>query len=392
MNYRHVATLSLGHLVVDLNQGAIPAMLPFLIAAHDLSYAAAAGIVFAANASSTIVQPLFGHAADRISKPWLLPLGLILGALGLALTGIVPSYHLIIFLALLSGIGIAAYHPEAARLINLSAGTQKATAMSFFGVGGTLGFALGPLLITTLLLNWGLNGTLGLAVPAIVMALIVVTQLPGLSTITGTKTGHNSGFVGDLGPDAWGPFVRLTLIVIVRSIIFYGLNTFIPLYWIKVLDESAAAGAIALTTLASAGVVGNLVGGRLADRFGHIKAILVGSCILIPLLPTLLWVSNALVATFLLVPIGLALFAVYSPTIVMGQKYLPNRIGFSSGITLGLAVAIGGVATPFLGMIADHYGIWTALAGLTILPVLAAALTLTLPDHNPVPSSPGRTT
>ena len=78
MNYRIVSLLSLGHLITDINQGAVPVLLPFLIAAHDLSYTAAAGIVFAVNVSSTIVQPLFGHAADRFSKPWLMPLGIIL--------------------------------------------------------------------------------------------------------------------------------------------------------------------------------------------------------------------------------------------------------------------------------------------------------------------------
>jgi FSR family fosmidomycin resistance protein-like MFS transporter len=93
MKYRHVGLLSVGHLATDINQGALPAMLPFFIAAYDLSYAAAAGIVFAANMTSSIVQPLFGHAADRFSKPWLLPIGLVLAGMGLALTGIFQGYR-----------------------------------------------------------------------------------------------------------------------------------------------------------------------------------------------------------------------------------------------------------------------------------------------------------
>ena len=109
MKYRHIGLLSIGHLVTDINQGALPAMLPFFIAAYDLSYAAAAGIVFAANMTSSIVQPLFGHAADRFSKPWLLPAGMMLAGAGLGLSGMFQNYQWILFLAIVSGVGIAAY-------------------------------------------------------------------------------------------------------------------------------------------------------------------------------------------------------------------------------------------------------------------------------------------
>ena len=157
MKHRQIGILSIGHLVTDINQGALPALLPFFIAAHDLSYAAAAGIVFAANMTSSIVQPLFGLSADRFSKPWLLSAGLMLAGMGLALSGLVKDYHWIMFLAIISGIGIAAYHPEAARLVAFAAGARKGTAMSLFGVGGTIGFAIGPIIATAALLQWGLK-------------------------------------------------------------------------------------------------------------------------------------------------------------------------------------------------------------------------------------------
>ena len=60
MNYRYLSLLTAGHLVTDVNQGALPALLPFLISEHKLSYGAAAGLVFAANMTSSVAQPLFG--------------------------------------------------------------------------------------------------------------------------------------------------------------------------------------------------------------------------------------------------------------------------------------------------------------------------------------------
>ena len=385
MNYRFVGLLSLGHMLTDVNQGAVPALLPFLISEHNLSYAAAAGIVFATNFSSTIVQPLFGHAADRFSKPWLLPLGVLLAGLGIGLTGIVPSYGWILLVSIITGIGIAAYHPEGVRLANLVSGEKKGTAMSLFGVGGTLGFAVGPIFITTALLHLGIHGTLVLLVPVSFMAIILFLNVNTFSEYSSNTVQQNNKSPNQRLQDAWAPFLRLTLMVTTRSILFFGLNTFIPLYWIHELGQSKAAGAAALTIMAGSGIIGNLMGGWLADRFGHRKLLWIGLIALIPLFPALLWTKNVYLATLLLVPIGISLFGTYSPTIVMAQKYLPNHIGLSAGITIGVAVAIGGVSAPVLGKIADIHGIWSALASIMIFPVISAAIGFTLPIPREIP-------
>lgn len=379
MKYRHIGILSIGHLVTDVNQGALPALLPFFIAAHDLSYAAAAGIVFAANMTSSIVQPLFGLAADRFSKPWLLSAGLLLAGLGLALSGMAQGYQSILFLAIVSGIGIAAYHPEAARLVNFAAGAKKGTAMSIFGVGGSFGFAIGPIIVTAALLQWDLTGTLVLLVPVTVMAFVMVSQFSAFESMEVSRNQNQAAFTNEKLRDNWNAFARLTLTIIGRSIIFYGLNTFIPIYWINNFDQSKAAGAMALTIFAASGIFGNLLGGSLADRVGQKKVMLVGFLGLSLLLPGFIFVANVRLAALLLIPIGIMLYGTYSPAIVLGQNYLPNRVGFSSGVTLGVAVAIGGGAAPLLGKIADLHGIWFSLASIAFLPILFSAIVMSLP-------------
>jgi FSR family fosmidomycin resistance protein-like MFS transporter len=384
MKYRPIGLLSAGHLATDINQGALPAMLPFFIAAYDLSYAAAAGIVFATNMTSSIVQPLFGHAADRFSKPWLLSIGLMLAGMGLALTGIFQSYRWIMILAIVSGLGIAAYHPEAARLVNFTAGTKKGAAMSLFGVGGTIGFAIGPLMITTALLQWGLKGSLILIVPVTIMSLVMASQFSTFESLEVNRNRELSASDAKVYKENWGAFALLTITVIGKSIIFYGLNTFIPIYWIDGLNQSKAAGAMALTIFAGSGILGNLLGGSLADRIGQKKVILLGCFGLTLFLPMLILFKNVQIATLLLVPIGLMLNATYSPTIVLGQNYLPNRVGLSSGVTLGVAVAIGGGAAPIIGKIADIYGIWYSLASIAFLPIFISAIALSLPSSERV--------
>src|SRR5947209_14306670 len=165
-----MATLSAGHLFTDLAQGAVPALLPFLITRDHLSYAAASALVLAATISSSVIQPLFGHLSDRLSLPWLMPLGPALGGLGIALVGLSSSYGLTFAAVLLSGVGVAAFHPEGSRVANYVSGARRASGMSLFSVGGNVGFAVGPLIVTPLVLVFGLHGTVFVLVPTWLMA------------------------------------------------------------------------------------------------------------------------------------------------------------------------------------------------------------------------------
>jgi FSR family fosmidomycin resistance protein-like MFS transporter len=390
MKKRFVWLLSAGHFATDINQGALPAMLPFLIWEYNLSYTAAAGLVFAANFVSSIIQPLFGHFADKSSKLWLMPVGILLAGCGLAVVGVLSDYWLIFTAVMISGIGIAAFHPEGARMANKVSGEKKGTGVSIFAVGGNAGFAIGPVITTAALLFWGLKGTLILIVPAIIMAAIIASQSRKLQEFQKTtkKTEADDTQTAPKDEDEWIPFSRLTAVVFCRSIIFFSMNTFLPLYWLNILHQSKAASGSALTILFTVGAVSTLFGGQLADRLGYNKIIQIGFSALVPLLMIFTVVNNVTLATLLLIPIGMALFAPHSPMTVLGQKYLPNRIGFASGVTLGLAVSVGGIVAPILGWFADNYGLLLAMqlvAGLSIVPaVMAYTLSIPRSDANKV--------
>jgi len=377
MRRRAIALLAAAHLFDDVNQGVIPALIPFFIAERGFTIAAAAGLVLAANASSSVLQPLFGQIADRASAPWLVPAGLLLAGTGVALAGLAPTYALVLCAAAASGIGVAAFHPEAARQIHAASGERRATAMSLFAVGGNLGFALGPALATPLQLAFGLKGTIVLAAPALAMAIVLA--LFGLRS-----SGALAGPRPDAPPeiDRWAPFARLTVAVACRAVVFAGLNVFVPLYWIRVFGLSKAAGAAALTLMLSSGVAGTLAGGWLADRFGR-RIVVFGSMVaLFPLLLALVAAPGAGVALPILVPIGFALSLPFSVMTVMGQEYLPGRVGTASGVTIGLAVTLGGLVAPLLGRFADLHGVHAAVSTLVLVPVVGAVATMTLPRES----------
>ncbi|MDR2744848.1 MAG: MFS transporter [Desulfovibrio sp.] len=378
-NSRYIYLLSAGHLLTDMNQGALPAILPFFIAEYGFNYTTAASLVFALNLVSSVVQPVFGAFSDKISKPWIMAVGVLLAGTGLAVAGCVTSYPLLFVSVMISGIGIAAYHPEAARYANMVSGRKKGTGVSIFSFGGNLGFALGPIITMWLILSFGLKGTSVLFPPAVIMAFALYAAMNRYQrnetiTLAARNTQNDTQ-----EKDRWGAFALLCVLLFSRSFIFYGMNTFLPLYWINVFKQPEHVAGSALSLFLGVGAISTLIGGRMADRFGFQKTIRVGFFLLLPLLCLFIFADNVVWATLLLIPIGLALYVPFSPMVVMGQKYLPNRIGLASGVTLGLAVSVGGIAAPVLGKVADAHGLHPVMYTVAATALLPAILSFALP-------------
>jgi FSR family fosmidomycin resistance protein-like MFS transporter len=191
------------------------------------------------------------------------------------------------------------------------------------------------------------------------------------------------------GTDRWGAFATLTAAVSVRSMAYIGLVAFTPLYLIGVIGASKAEANVGLTLLLVGGAAGTIFGGRVADRVGR-KATFVAStlaaapAILAFVALTTTW-HALLLAYALAIVVGFVLVASQTAYVVMGQEYLPNRLGIASGVTLGLAISIGGAGTPALGQLADRVSlpaVFEAIAALTFVAgVIAACLPRTASDR-----------
>jgi len=378
---RAMGALSAGHLFTDLNQGAVAALLPFLISERGISLTAAGALVFAATVSSSVVQPLFGIFSDRRPIPALMPLGVLLAGVGMALVGVVPGYLQIFLCIVLSGIGVAAFHPESARFANYVSGSRRARGMSFFSVGGNAGFALGPVVATPLVLAFGLPGTLFLALPAAIMAAALLLEVPRMLRFAPQEVA-DGGEESTRLPEHWGPFSRMIGVVAVRSFVYFGLVAFVASYYERVLDTSAAFGNAALTVMLFGGAAGTLVMGPLADRFGR-RAVVAASMLALPPLILCFTLTGSYAGMALLALIGAATVGTFGVTVVMGQEYLPGRIGLAAGVTMGLSIGLGGVGAPLLGLLADGWGLPAAMLAIAALPALGFLLTLTLPGKKP---------
>lgn len=385
MDKKKILLVSLGHLSCDINGGALPAILPFLRSAFDLSYQATGGLMFAYSCLSSMIQPLFGLLSDRFSKPWFIPVGVLLAGCGLAAIGWMSGYWGIFAAIGLSGIGAALFHPEGARFANAVSGQNKGTGMSLFSIGGNGGFVLGPLLATACLGAFGLTGTTVFAVLAVITASILVWSIARMGATkkvgaaAGSKVGPALAAEGETpGENNWREFSKLTVSIVTRSITFVGFNTFIPLYWVSAFGQSTATGAVALTFFSVCGVISNVFGGMLSDRFGY-RAVIRAVFALLPPVVAAFSLSNNLYAAWALLPLlGFVLYAPFSAQVVLGQQYLAKNIGFASGITLGLATSLGGVVAPLLGWIADNYGMPATFQSLAALSIVGAIFAYSL--------------
>lgn len=376
-----MSALSGGHLFTDVNQGAVVALVPFLVAERGLSLAAAGALVLAATLSSSIVQPLFGFFSDKRPLPVLMPLGVAVAGIGISLTGVAPSYPAIFACIVLSGLGVAAFHPEAARFANHVAAPSgsRARGMSFFSVGGNAGFALGPVLTTPLVLLFGLPGTLFLALPALIMGLVLLRELPRL--LGYEPEPPQAGDREEATADRWGPFAIMGAAVVVRSFLYFGLVTFVGEYYVRELGTSPLFANGALSAMLFAGAVGTLVLGPVADAVGR-RTVLVGSMLVLPPLLFAFAGAGPLLGTVLLALAGAAIIGTFGVTVVMGQEYLPARIGAAAGVTMGLSIGLGGLGAPIFGAIADARGLPTLMLVFAALPIVGLVLALLLPRRS----------
>jgi len=377
---RAMLLLSSGHLATDFANGALPALLPYFKERFGLSYTFAALLMLASAASSSVIQPLFGLWSDARGALWLAPAGIALGGIGIALAADAPSYWLVFGLVVVSGVGVAAFHPEGSKFAAYVSGRRRASGMAAFSIGGNLGYALGPIVAGILVTALGLRGGLLLAVPGAAVGALLVVRYRYLQSFA-PRAGE--GVAAGTGPDAPRALAILLGVITLRSFSWFGLITFVPL-WEVSLGHSKSHGNHLLALMLLVGALGTVVAGPAADRFGR-RPVLMGSLVATPPLIAAFIVAGGAVGAICLALVGACVIGTFGVTQVMAQEYLPRRIGMASGLSIGFSIGLGGVGAVALGAIADSVSLRTALWVAAAIPLLAVALGSRLPSSRRPP-------
>ena len=373
-NLKVLLILSFGHLVTDIYQGALPAILPFLKAKLALSYTKAGALLMAANFTSSLLQPLLGHFSDKKEKILLLPLGCLAAGLGLSLTPLPDSYGVLLLLVVVSGLGIAAYHPEGYKTASFFTGDRPASGMSVFSVGGNLGLALGPLFSLTVITYLGFPGLPLMLVFALLFQMLLFWNWGYLRNAK-PLAAQNRAAAAAAPPGAYAALFLVIVTVVMRSWTQLGLMTYIPFYFIEQLKGDPLYSGKLVSAFLLGGVAGTILGSMLADRLGH-KHYLVYSLLAASLLAPLILVVTGFWLLVVLILVGLTLISSFTVTIVMAQRLLPHNLGVASGLMVGFAIGAGGLGVTLLGIVADHFGVLSALKTILVLPFLGLGLAL----------------
>jgi FSR family fosmidomycin resistance protein-like MFS transporter len=374
-HWQRMRVWATAHAVDDFYQGLVPAAVPYFVLQRDVGYLGASGLALAATLGSALPQLVVGVLADRRQLPFMAPLGVSLAGIGAGAAGLAPAYPLIFASLLVSGLGVAMFHPPAGRDARIAA-AGSATAMSYFAAGGSVGFFAAPALATPVLEALGIGATALFVPPAVLMGFVLMRHQRRTMQKAPAR-------VRPAGVDQPRLFAVLTGVEIARSTVSFGVNTFIALYWIRDLGATSWLGGAALTLQLAGGVLGTLLGGRIGDRVGLVRTVRLGNALLIPALAALLLCQNRYAALPLALVVGLVTNIPFAVLIKLGQDYLPTRPGTAAGVTLGLAVSAGGLFLPLWGLVADAHGPRGALLVLAAVPVVAVAMSALLQEPDP---------
>jgi MFS transporter, FSR family, fosmidomycin resistance protein len=364
------------HFINDLmTTGIVPALLPLYKEAFHLSYTQAGAILLMSALVSSVMQPVFGTITDRHPKPWLLPLGTLITGLGLAITGFVPNYFLLLIAIGISGLGSGLFHPEASRGAHLAAGKAKGMAQAIFQVGGNMGQAFGPLMLPLFLLVTGLKGLFWFFLLGALGALLTGQIVPWYRAKL--EEGQKRKLARP-GQKHVPGIVFLTIVVVMRSWTQIGVAGFLPFFYLNQHISLHVGDALTFLFLL-AGAIGTFLGGKFSDTIDY-KWLLLGSMALTIPFAWILPHVHGLLTILVLFPFGFIVLSSFAVTVVYGQKMLPDNVGLASGLMIGFGVGAGGIGAALMGWVSDHYGVDIVFHLFVILPILGTIFTLFIPS------------
>jgi FSR family fosmidomycin resistance protein-like MFS transporter len=378
-----LVSLSVCHLLNDLNQSLVPALYPILKDSYHLDFGQIGLITLAFQLTASMLQPVVGIVTDRRPQPFSLPIAMSCSLVGLLLLSIADSYPAILFAAALVGVGSSVFHPEASRVARMASGGRHGFAQSLFQVGGSTGSAIGPLLAAFIVVPRGQGSIAWFSAVALVAIVLLANVSLWYSRHPSIRTPRGSSASGAAYAVLSRKRVLFAIAILVallfsKNVYTSSLGSYYTFYLIHKFGLSVQNAQIHLFVFLGAVAAGTFAGGPIGDRFGRKPVIwfsIVGAFPFALMLPY----ANLFWTGILSVAIGLILASAFSAILVYAQDLLPGRVGMVAGMFFGFSFGLGGLGAAALGQIADWTSIETVYRVCSFLPLIGL-LTAFLPN------------
>jgi len=384
-----LALLSFGHYFIDLYSAALSALQPRLAETMGLSLTQAGMLGGMLVFSSSVCQPAYGYLADRFHSRMFTVLapgvaGVFISALGLA-----PSFGWLLLLVFLGGAGVASFHPQASAWATKGVDSSRGTWMAIFISAGTMGMACGPTYFSWLPQWLGMERLYWAGVPGVLCSILLWFTLGRGPTVSPTspeptleemQASRKERF--DLAPlrAVWKPLLLLFLCVFIRSIVQVTYTQLLPLYLNKERQWSISKATLTLSLYLAFGALGGFVGGRLTDRIGGRRVIMISMIGSVPFLLGF-FAFTGLPSILCLLGGGLVLLFTIPVNVVMAQDLVPGQTGTVSALMMGFAWGTSGlIFVPLTGLLSDLWTMHTVLAALGLFPLLGFVFARMLPE------------
>ena len=377
INKKAIFALFLIHFIGDFFQSFIRPLLPVLADKFALNLTQVGMITGIATFMAFLIQPIFGYLADRYRTRLILLVGSFVGAICIPLVGIAPYFWFVLLLIGLGSISSAIYHPTAAGMVSVYAGRRIGLAMSVFGLGGTLGFTLGPIVCSGYVTLMGLQRLPILTVFGVLVFGVLFILIPATE-----GAGHSRrdffGSLKDILGEVWKPVLLIWSIAFSRAFVEQSLLTFIP-----VLTAAEGHSLMSVGSIVSLFTVGGsfsaVVCGHLVDRIGFKPIYFFSFALSSPCMLLFIHAADWQVYPFAFLS-GFLLLATLFPALALAQKVAPKGRSLVSSIVMGLALGTAGLLLPFAGGLADAFGIRSVLYCVAFIPLAALLLIRNLPE------------
>jgi len=361
--------MTVGHLVIDSNGALLFALLPLFVTQLHINLAQAGALSTLLLMTSSITQPLFGFVHDRYPLFPMAAAGLLVAGLGMGLTGFATNYSQMVILVLISGFGIAAFHPQSVAQASRASASSPEWGIAMFFTGASVGTGIMSLLIVPLASRFGPRATLVTLIPAVIAAALFVRAYPTWMRPVPRQPG--SATAADSVRAVALPLTMLLLVSILRSAVLTAYLTFLPTL-VVFRTGSLGLGALALAAFLFSGSVGALIGGAVAQRIGSAPVVVVSLIAgLLGLLPVP-WLPTSILVPWM-VGAGVLMFASEAQVTALAQRLLPAFIGTASSLIMGVGLGLGNGGALITGAVADRRGIQVAMTATTLLMVGAIA-------------------